>query len=647
MANTRNEPSIASTYVAKSVETTNVPRNENTAQQHVTDGVDVNITRDISCRRPFPYLYHKFRDTDNPSNITNMVISDNIQPPKLDWPPPGYMPSDLLSIHRAVVNSGTYNFMSARIPLPTKVNVEYLREELNTYYDKEILQFLEFGWPISYMHRSLPNSKPRNHRGAKLYPHHVDQFIATEIGHHATIGPFISNPFEFPITVSPLNTAPKHSPGGRRVIVDLSFPAGHSVNDGIPTGWYIDEPFTLTYPTVDSLCSLIQLKGQGCHIYKSDLCRAYRQIQVDPSDYPFLCYQWRGSLFADTVFPFGLRSASIACQRTTKALSYIHNKHGYNSDVYLDDFCGADTPDRAADAFQHLQRIIHNAGFDEALDKAIAPCTQMTFLGVQFNTISMTMEVTSARLTEIKQLLQVWRHRKKCRVRDIQSLIGKLQFVAKCVPPGRIFISRLLNLLRGYTKPSHYVTLNAEFRKDIHWWETFIEKYNGVSVIPDMLWSEPDGVFSCDANLNGCGAYYQGRYFHRQFPDHIKNLELHINALELITLLVACKLWSSEWSGRKIVVHCDNMATVTVLNAGRTKCRHMLMYVRELFAVAATGQFTIKAVHCEGKTNRIADALSRWSESPKFREQFCELTINTDTEECTASDKLFGCDNEL
>jgi hypothetical protein len=73
----------------------------------------------------------------------------------------------------------------------------------------------------------------------------------------------------------------------------------------------------------------------------------------------------------------------------------------------------------------------------------------------------------------------------------------------------------------------------------------------------------------------------------------------------------------------------------------------MLMYVRELFAVAATEQFSIKAVHCEGKSNRIADSLSRWSESAKFPEQFRELTINVDIEECVASDNLFKCDNVL
>ena len=162
-----------------------------------------------------------------------------------------------------------------------------------------------------------------------------------------------------------------------------------------------------------------------------------------------------------------------------------------------------------------------------------------------------------------------------------------------------------------------------------------------------MLWSEPDGVFSCDANLNGCGAYYQGRYFHHQFPENIRQMKLHINALELLTLLVACKLWSSEWCGKKILVRCDNMSTVHVINAGRTKCPYMLMYVREMFAVAAARQFCLKTVHCEGTSNRLADSLSRWEESPKFQDQFYDITKHSDTTECIVIDTLFKCDNEL
>ena len=120
-----------------------------------------------------------FRDTDHVTNITKLLTSDNIKPPVIAWPPPQCMPSDLLSIHQAVVNSGTYNFMSARLSLPTKINIDYLRDELDVYEDKQVLQFLQFGWPINYMGRALPRTKLCNYRGAKLHPHYVDAFITT------------------------------------------------------------------------------------------------------------------------------------------------------------------------------------------------------------------------------------------------------------------------------------------------------------------------------------------------------------------------------------------------------------------------------------------------------------------------------------
>jgi hypothetical protein len=38
---------------------------------------------------------------------------------------------------------------------------------------------------------------------------------------------------------------------------------------------------------------------------------------------------------------------------------------------------------------------------------------------------------------------------KKSSLKELQSLLGKLHFIAGCVRPGRIFVSRLLNWLRS------------------------------------------------------------------------------------------------------------------------------------------------------------------------------------------------------
>ena len=71
----------------------------------------------------------------------------------------------------------------------------------------------------------------------------------------------------------------------RRVIVDLSWPCGHSVNDGIPSNSYFGELLVLRYPAIaaiDCIVDAVVTLGRGCHLYKRDPRKAYRQFPVDP-----------------------------------------------------------------------------------------------------------------------------------------------------------------------------------------------------------------------------------------------------------------------------------------------------------------------------------------------------------------------------
>ena len=75
--------------------------------------------------------------------------------------------------------------------------------------------------------------------------------------------------------------------------------------------------------------------------------RAFRQIPVDPADIPLLGFQVNDLLYFHVVLPFGLRSAVLICQRTTKAVVFILTKDNALVDVYIDDFFGAATVEEA------------------------------------------------------------------------------------------------------------------------------------------------------------------------------------------------------------------------------------------------------------------------------------------------------------
>ncbi|XP_019622994.1 PREDICTED: uncharacterized protein LOC109469050 [Branchiostoma belcheri] len=322
-------------------------------------------------------------------------------------------------------------------------------------------------------------------------------------------------------------------------------------------------------------------------MYKRDLRRAYRQIYVDPADYHLLGFQWKGHRYADIVYPFGIRTGALVCQRVTDAVRFIYGTFGYACVNYLDDLGGADTPDRAPAAFDSLGHLFILLGLQEAADKAVPPTTRLVFLGRIIDSVRMTIEVTPKRLTATLEELQLWNSKVPTRRRDVESLLGKLQFIASCVRPGRLFVSRMLLFLKQF--PDRHARLRIN--DDLAWWRTFLPTYNGVSLLPQSGWTEADAVFSSDAYLTGCGGFINspGEYFHTTFPPSVLELNPCINGLELLTILVCARLWGKYWSGLRIVVLCDNEASVTVLNSGRSHSPFLQSCLRNLWLCAATG----------------------------------------------------------
>jgi hypothetical protein len=391
----------------------------------------------------------------------------------------------------------------------------------------------------------------------------------------------------------------------------MSFPPGSAVNDGIPKGFYLDQEISLSFPSVDSLASQIKLLGPTALLFKKDLQRAYRQFKIDPGDIHLLGYFWEGQLFIDLALAMGIRSAAFLCQRVTSALKYIYSQHGFTLFNYIDDLAVCIEPHKASSAFDTLQRLLTDLGVKEALDKSCPPTHEMEFLGVLFNVPNMTMSVTQDRLTEISLLIDSWISRKKATKKQLQSLIGKLQFVAKCVRSGRIFISRLLTILPTLKKQHHHFHVNQEFRKDLLWWQRFLVTFNGTTIIPEMAWLSPDSQFSTDSSLKSCGGWCGNQYFSRVFPSFILKEEHHISTLELLTVMVALKSWAVQFQNKRLKIYCDNDSAVQVINSGRSKDKNMLAIMREIAFISARHNIQLKGVHIAGVENRFSDYLSR------------------------------------
>ena len=219
-----------------------------------------------------------------------------------------YSQENIFDIHRWNKVSGTHNFMQTQIQIQSQLKPDVWQKYLTNYWDSQLLLLLRYGFPLDFDYTSPLRSVNNNHSSASKYTTDVQAYLNEEKEFGAMLGPFNEAPIEN-IHVSPLLTRDK--PGGthRRVIVDLSFPHGYSVNAGVQSDTYLNTPFLLTLPTIDNITNKVKQLGKGCHLYKIDLSRAFRHVKLDPKDYNLLGLSLNG-LYIDSCLPFGFRHGS-------------------------------------------------------------------------------------------------------------------------------------------------------------------------------------------------------------------------------------------------------------------------------------------------------------------------------------------------
>ena len=246
------------------------------------------------------------------------------------------------------------------------------------------------------------------------------------------------------------------------------------------------------------------------------------------------------------------------------------------------------------------------------------------------------MEISEEKLKEILTELEQWLYRTSARCKEVESLIGKLQFIAKCIKAGRIFPGRFINWIRGMNRKKQY-SIPLEARKDIAWWARFVQQYNGVS----MMWllKEPttDAILQTDACSKGYWGIFGNQYFRGRFPKEVQSKNIAI--LEMSAAMVGLKVWATQLQGKYFWIHVDNEAVASVLNSGSSREPELQTCLREIVLIAATHQFVIKARHIPGIHNRIPDWLSRWSEA-QARSEFRKYSQDKSLKQVRISNEL-------
>ena len=287
--------------------------------------------------------------------------------------------ADPITLHKCMVESKEYNFLQNQINLKSQLNPDIWDQYLHDYWDKQLPLLIRFGFPLDYNREGALRSQETNHASAIEFPDDIQAYLDGEGKHKAILGPFKDRPIKN-LHISPMMTRKKPNATHRRVIIDLSFPQGQSVNTGIPRDQYLGTPFILKLPTVDTITEQIKVLGRGCKLYKVDISRAFRHVKLDPKEYDLLglCHD---RYYVDTCLPFGYRNGSALFQRLSDAVRHIMRQRRYGVVNYIDDILGIGLPSQIDASFNALRQLLQDLGLQVSDKKMESPTTRLNCLG--------------------------------------------------------------------------------------------------------------------------------------------------------------------------------------------------------------------------------------------------------------------------
>ena len=427
---------------------------------------------------------------------------------------------------------------------------------------------------------------------------------------------------------SPIGLVPKDGGKDTRLIFHLSYPrSGSSVNSETPK-----ELCSVKYPDFAEAIRLCVKEGllRPAVIAKSDMKSAFHHLGLKPCDFPLLLMKCESPFdgvvyyFVEKALPFG---SSISCshfQRFSNSIAHITKvkNHGKFPINYMDDFFFISMMKTLCD--QQVQKFLDictEIKFLVSMEKTYWGTHVLTFLGLLIDTIGGFISIPADKLVRALSLIEAILTRKngKTTVKELQRLCGFLNFICRCIVPGRAFTRRLYSKFSSAMKPHHHISINKEMREDLKVWEIFLHEPTAYCRpfidFSKILCAEELNLFTDASGVIRCRGIFGSLWFQARSNDKFLRLSPSIEYQELFAVAAAVLLWSDSWKNRRICLFCDNTSVCSMLNTMSSSCKNCMVLIRKIVLLSLKNNVRIFAKHVSTKKNFYADALSRFQNS--------------------------------
>ena len=395
---------------------------------------------------------------------------------------------------------------------------------------------------------------------------------------------------------------PKAS-GGWRPVLDLS-----SLNN------YIREiPFRM-----ETAASIRESLREGDWAASIDLSDAYFHILVHKRDRKFLRFQWGGQTFQFCALPFGLSLAPWAFTRVVREFLLRLRSLGIRIHAFLDDWLIlASSQVLCQQNVEASLDLARSLGFRPNLQKSdLTPSQQFVFLGMDFDTISMTVAPSQDRLHRLSVLLSRLETQEFASARDLASLLGQMESLSTLLPLGRVWKRPFQRAFRDHFHQASQVwdsqvPLAGWFIETTRKWRdpSFLsQRVPILSPREDMtLYTDASGLKGWGGHLDLLPLSAEGLW---SPEDHLRLHNINLKEMEGVRL---CLLHFQEaLSGKVVRLFTDNSSVSTYVNRqGGIISDSLSIAAENLLLWCQARGIVLFARHLSGKLNILADMLSR------------------------------------
>ena len=382
-----------------------------------------------------------------------------------------------------------------------------------------------------------------------------------------------------------------------RLIQHLSYPQGSSVNDNIP-----DTHSSVHYASISDAIAVLKSLGAGCFLAKTDIKSAFRIIPIHPSDFPLLGMKWDNQFYFDVCLPMGLSSSCQIFKAFSSSLEWISvHRFGASGVLHiLDDFLFiARTEEQCRTDLSNFLRMCDYLGVPIAQEKTCGPSQVIQFAGITLDSINQEARLPEDKLQKCRLLLESFCKRRKVTLRELQSLIGLLNFTCSVIVPGRAFLRRLIDVTIGGRRLHHRIRLTKETKHDMEVRLKFLREFNGLSFFLDDKWSTspPLELYTDVAGSQGYGAIFGRHWFFGSLADQWQSF--NITFRELFPIALSVRICGSQMAKRCIVFVTDKAALVGIINQQISTHKLVMILIRDLVLTALNYNIIFRARHIQ------------------------------------------------